>query len=231
MDRKKIFKGFAEETFEFLKDLKTYNNKGWFEQHKQDYQNFLLEPLKDLVTDLVDFMLTIDPYFEINPAVNKTISRIYRDTRFSKDKSLYKTTMWITFKRPNKNWKDAPAYFFEISLNSYRFGMGLYSASPNTMSQFREAIDTDLNKFLKVISFYSKQKLFVIEGEQYKRIIDKHNPIKIQEWYQRKNLYLVCNRKTDKSLFSAKLIDDLISGFKILAPFYHYLWDIRSIGQ
>jgi len=230
MDRKKIFKGFAEETFEFLKDLKTYNNKGWFEQHKQDYQNFLLEPLKDLVTDLGDFMLTIDPYFEVRPAVNKTISRIHRDTRFSKDKSPYKTRMWITFKRPNKNWKDAPAYFFEISTNSYRFGMGLYSASPNTMNQFRETIDNNPNEFLKTISFYSKQKFFVIEGEQYKKIIDKDKSQEIQDWYQRKNLYLVCNRRIDKRLFNSKLSDDLISGFKILEPFYHYLWNMRSIG-
>jgi len=231
MERKKSFKGFSEETFKFLRDLKTHNNKEWFDQHKQDYQRFLLEPLNGLVMDVGDFMLTLDPHFDIRPAVNKTISRINRDTRFSKNKSPYKTTMWITFKRPNKNWKDAPAYFFEISPNSYRFGMGLYSASPDTMSQFREAIDSNQKKFTKAISFYSKQKLFVVEGEMYKRIFDRHKPMEVQEWYQRKNLYLVCNRKIDKILLGNRLIDDLISGFKILAPFYHYLWDIRSRGS
>jgi hypothetical protein len=55
------------------------------------------------------FMLSIDPYFDVHPAINRTISKIYRDTRFSNDKSPFKTTMWITFKRPEKNWKDAPA--------------------------------------------------------------------------------------------------------------------------
>ena len=229
MERKKSFKGFSEETLKFLEHLKTNNNKEWFENHKPDYQRFLLEPLKDLVADLGGFMLTIDPRFEIRPAVNKTISRINRDIRFSKDKSPYKTTMWITFKRLNKDWKDTPAYFFEISPNSYRFGMGLYSASPETMGQFRKAIDSDPKKFNNAVSFYFKQNIFVVEGEMYKRIIDTHKPKKVQKWYQRKNLYLACNRKTDKILMSNRLVDDLVSGFRILAPFYHYLGDIKSI--
>ncbi len=58
---------------------------------------------------------------KVSPQINRTISRIYRDTRFSKDKSPYKTTMWVTFKRPVKEWQNAPAYFFEITLESYRY--------------------------------------------------------------------------------------------------------------
>ncbi len=134
------FTGFYKETFVFLRSLETNNNKKWFEQHKNDYHEFLLNPLKSLVSDLSGFMLTIDPFFEVSPAVNRTISRIYRDTRFTKDKSPYKTTSWIIFKRPKKDWKNSPAYFIELSPDSYRFGMGFYSASPNTMRLFREAI-------------------------------------------------------------------------------------------
>mgnify|MGYP001567660317 CR=1 FL=1 len=58
-----------------------------------------------------------------------------KDTRFSKDKSPFKCTMWITFKRPNKEWKGAPAYFFEIPTESYRYGMGFYSAGKETMDK------------------------------------------------------------------------------------------------
>jgi len=182
-----------------------------------------------MVVDLSDIMLAIDPLFEVKPAINKTISRIHRDTRFSKNKLPYKTAMWIVFKRPNKNWQDAPGYFFEIMPDSYRFGMGFYCTSAGTMGQFRDAIDTTPQNFLKAISFYSKQKMFVLEGEKYKRIISKTKPLKIQEWYQRKNLCLICNRKIDGSLFDGKIVVDLISGFTMLAPFYKYLWDIREM--
>ncbi|MBL7073807.1 DUF2461 domain-containing protein [candidate division KSB1 bacterium] len=229
MDNKKacMFYGFSPKTSDFLKNLKVNNNKVWFESHRQNYQKYLLEPLRNLVVDIGEFMLTIDPYFEISPAVNKTISRIYRDTRFSKQKSLYKTTMWITFKRPNKDWKDAPAYFFEISPDSYRYGMGFYSASKDTMDRFREMIDKKPKEFLKAISFYSKQRVFVVEGEKYRRILDDNKPEEIQNWYQRRNLYLVCNRKIDNCLFSRELVGDLMFGFGLVSPFYHYLWKLK----
>lgn len=218
------FEGFSPKTLEFLRNLEANNNKAWFEAHRQEYQEHLLQPLQDLVVDLSGFMLTIDPYFETTPAINKTISRIHRDTRFSRDKSPYRNTMWITFKRPRKDWKDAPAYFFEVSPDSYRYGMGFYSASKGTMDRFRERIDKEPQEFLKVISFYSKQQVFAVEGDKYKRTLDESKPEEIQEWYQRRNLYLVCNRRDDDRLLSSRLLDDLIEGFALVAPLYHYLW-------
>lgn len=221
------FNGFSQKTLDFLKNLKTNNNKAWFEAHRGEYQEYLLNPLQDLVVDLTEFMLTIDPHFEIRPVVGKTISRIYRDTRFSKDKSPFKNTMWITFKKPNNDWKDAPAYFFEISPDSYRYGMGFYSASKETMDRLREVIVRKSKEFIKVVSLYSKQKVFVVEGEKYKRILNDNIPEEFQDWYQRKNLYLVCNRKTDNRLFSRKLLNNLISDFGLITPFYHYLWRLK----
>jgi uncharacterized protein (TIGR02453 family) len=223
----KKFKGFSQKTLKFLKDLKANNNKVWFKAHKVDYENYVLQPMRDLVTDLGDFMLDIDPSFEITPAVNKTISKIYRDTRFSTDKSPFRNVVWFTFKNQKKDWTTRVCgYFFELSINSYRYGMGFYNAAPVIMSKFREMIDENPKEFLKAVSFFYKEKTFVLEGEKYKRIIDTTKPEKIQNWYQRKNMYLVCNRKIDKNLFSSKLVDDLAGGFNLIAPFYHYLQNI-----
>jgi len=164
--------------------------------------------------------------------VNKTISRIYRDTRFSKDKSPFRSTVWFTFKNQKKDWTTRVCgYFFELSVNSYRYGMGFYNAAPSITSRFREMIDENPKEFLKAISFFAKQKTFVLEGEKYKRIIDKTKSERIQNWYQRKNMYLVCNRKIDDTLFSSKLVDVLIYGFGLIAPFYHYLQKIRIKAQ
>ena len=226
-DQKRSFNGFSRKTLKFLKGLEANNNKIWFEAHKSDYEEYVLQPLRDLVTDLGDSMLDIDPRFEITPAVNKTISRIYRDTRFSKDKSPFRSTVWFTFKNQKKDWTSKVCgYFFELSINAYRYGMGFYAAAPAITSKFREQIDENPKEFLKAISFFSKQKTFVLEGEMYKKIFDKTKPKEIRHWYQRKNMYLVCNRKIDNTLFSSKLVDDLASGFDMLAPLYHYLQKI-----
>ena len=183
------FNGFSPKTLKFLRGLKANNNKVWFEGHRADYEQYVLGPLRDLVTDLGDFMLDIDMRFEITPAINKTISRIYRDTRFSKDKSPFRSVVWFAFKNRKKDWTTRVCgYFFELSVDSYRYGMGFYDAAPAIMNKFRQVIDENPKEFLKAISFFDKQKTFVLEGEKYKRIIDKSKPEKIQHWYQRKNM-------------------------------------------
>lgn len=222
-----LFNGFPRDTIKFLEELRSNNNKPWFEAHKGEYERFVLGPLQNLVMEIAPVMLTIDPDFETRPRVDKAISRIYRDTRFSHDKSPFKSCMWITFKRPINDWKDSPAYFLEISPDSYRYGMGFYSASKETMARLRKSIDEEPKEFLKAVSFYSKQHDFVVEGEKYKRILNNGISEEMQEWYQRKNLYLVCNREIDKRFFSKELVDDLISNFKLLTQFYHYLCRLK----
>jgi len=223
----KQFTGFSQQTLVFLRTVREKNSKAWFKANKYIYHEHLLHPLQNLVSELGEAMLDIDPAFETRPAIDKTISRIYRDTRFSKDKSLFKNNMWITFKRPSKDWKDAPCYYFEIFPNWYRYGMGYYSASKATMVRFREAIDENLGEFLDVISFFKNQNLFQLEGEKYKRLIENDHPPEIDEWYQWKSFYLVCNREIDEVLFSPKLVDELILGFMMLKPLYQYLMNLH----
>ena len=157
-----LFKGFSRKTLKFLRELEANNNKTWFKTHKADYEEYVLQPLRDLVVDLGDYMLDIDMRFEITPAVNKTISRIYRDTRFTKDKSPYRSTVWFTFKNQNKDWQTLVCgYFFELTPVSYRYGMGVYNAAPVIMSKFREMIDENPKQFFTAISFLDKQNIFV----------------------------------------------------------------------
>lgn len=223
----RYFEGFSNETINFLKSLKENNNKLWFEENKEKYTNHLLTPMKYLVMDLSSFILSIDPLLEVTPSCGYTISKIYRDTRFSKDKSPYKISMWITFKRRSKEWSSNPAFFFELSPDSYRYGMGFFQANPTTMKIFRENIDASLDKFKNAISFYSKQDVFVVEGDKYKRILDKEKTEDINEWYQRKNLYLVCNKEIDNLLFSKELVDKLIVDFSLVKDFYTYLNQLK----
>ena len=147
------FQGFSRKMFTFLRDLGRNNDKVWFEAHRSDYEQHVLSPLRDLVDDMADSMLGIDLSFEVASAVGKTISRIYRDTRFSQDKSPFRDCMWITFKRSAKNWaRYVPGYFLEINPTWYRYGLGFYDAAPDLMARFRQQIDEDPKSFLKAIA-------------------------------------------------------------------------------
>ena len=77
---------FSKETSSFLQELTDNNNKEWFQDNKERYTSFVIDPFKQLVISLSEFMLNIDPEFVVEPKVDKTISRINKDIRFSKDK-------------------------------------------------------------------------------------------------------------------------------------------------
>jgi len=177
--------------------------------------------MRALVADLSEHMLSIDPQLETWPAVNKTISRIHRDIRFSKDKTLYRDSMWITFKRPSAQWRDEPGFSFELRPQSYRYGMGFYAAGKETMDKLRAWIDEEPEQFRRTIAFYERQQTFVIEGECYKRLPGGPNSEPFQEWYRRKNIYLVCNRGIDELLFSPRLACEVAAGFAMLFGLYH----------
>jgi len=171
--------------------------------------------------------LSIDPYLDVRPMVNKTISRIHRDIRFSKNKSPYKTVMWIAFKRTRTDWKDKPGFFFEFCPERYRYGMGLYDASRQTMDAFRELLDSKPDVFLKVISLLGKYG-FELQGEKYKRIVDPSKTGVLLDWYQRKNCYMVCNKPMNRDFFSPELAGILSEAFMSLKPLYDFLWKAKG---
>ena len=221
------FRGFTEQAIQFLLDLREKNEKEWFERNRPVYERELLKPMRDLVADLSGAMLAIDPEIETRPAVGKTISRIHRDTRFSRDKSPFRDAMWITFKRRSEKRTDRPAFFFELRTDGCRYGMGFYAASKETMDKLREWIDEEPDDFRRVTAFYGRQNTFVIEGECCKRVHDPDKPASVLEWYQRKNIYLTCNREIDELLFSPKLADELAEGFTMLGGLYHAFRKLR----
>ncbi len=227
-DSPETFEGFSPLALELLANLKKHNSKSWFEKHKDEYHRHLLTPMQRLVALLSGTMLKIDPRFEVRPAINRAISRIYRDTRFSRDKSLYKESIWMTFKRPSKQWIDAPSYFLELFPTWYRYGMGFYQASRATMDLMRRDIDRRPENFVKVVAFYSRQRTYRLAGDKYVRLLPSDHPAKIQDWYQRKSFYLVCDRKPDDLLFSSKLAAKLGTAFLKTKPLYQYLMKLKD---
>jgi uncharacterized protein (TIGR02453 family) len=222
------FSGFSPEALAFLRDLKANNSKVWFEAHRSACEQHLLAPLRALTAGLTPLMLAIDP--DLVTAPTRVISRIHRDTRFTRDKSPYKTTLWLTFKRPLSDWQDAPAFFFELGPTFYRYGMGFYCASKQTMDRLRAEIESKPEWFLREVAFLGGQDAFVAEGDLYKIALRPDLPQELQEWHRRRNLYLVCNRQADETLFSRLIVDELRRGFALLAQFYGYLWQVGKGG-
>jgi uncharacterized protein (TIGR02453 family) len=221
------FTGFTETSISFLKDLARNNDKKWFEQNRSVYEEFLLIPMKQLVTDLGATLKGVDDKIDITPGINKTVSKIFRDIRFSHDKSPLRTDQWILFKRPVRIWGNVPEFYMYFTSEEYQYGMGYYAPSPTNMENFRHKIDMHPEKFERIIKQFDSQKSYVLYGENYKKQFQNLHPEKFQQWYQKKNFYVSKVRKMDKSFFSPKLKDEIESAFLFNAYLYNYL--IESI--
>jgi len=106
--------------------------------------------------------------------------------------------------------------------------MGYYSASRDTMDSLRAGIDENPVEFLKAVSFLNNQNIYRLEGEKYKRLIPNNYSQEIQEWYQRKNFCLICNRKIDQILFTSELVEELGFAYKMAQPLYQYLRNLHD---
>ena len=90
------FTGFRPEAIDFLADLAQNNERAWFQAHKADYERLLKDPMEDFVAALADAFAAERLPLQADP--KRSIFRIYRDTRFAKDKSPYKTNVGINFR-------------------------------------------------------------------------------------------------------------------------------------
>jgi len=218
------FTGFTQETFNFFAGLKENNYKPWFEEQRQVYEKEVQQPLKALVLAMTPAMYSIDSQMDFRS--NKIISRIYRDIRFSKDKSPYKTNMWITFQRIIPDWEGFPGFYMEITSDSYQYGMGLYMAKKNVMDEYRAKIEYEPEQFRQMTEDLIAKHRFVLGGDEYKRPINNSLPDYFQTWVQRKSIYLYKVCPIGKELFDEGFAQHLAKEFTLLQPLYEFMVNV-----
>ena len=219
------FNGFSPKSITFLKELAVNNNKQWFEKNRIVYEETLLSPLKQLTTALGNTIIHIDDNIDTTPQVNRTISRIYRDIRFSDDKSPYRTNAWISFKRSVKIWGNVPEFYFYFTPETYQYGMGFYSALPKNMKLIRDRMEDFPDEFKKITDWYKSQKSLVLGGEEYKKIISSNLPEDFRPWFQKRNMYLSYEKKIDDAFYNKILKDKITQAFESCADLYHFFID------
>ena len=224
-----MFNGFKPETFSFLDQLGLNNSRGWFEAHKTEYIDYLKRPFIQLVQDLTPALLEIDPDLDIDP--KHCVSRINRDIRFTLDKSPYRTNLWLAFKRNVPDWKEEPAFFFDIFPDHYRYGMGFFVTPRPVIELVREAVLDREEVFMNLHHQYLKQELYVLVGGKYKKTIIPDLSPDLQEWTQRKEFYFLADRPVDANIMGSELVTLLADDFKKLAPWYEYFKNLTEIGQ
>jgi uncharacterized protein (TIGR02453 family) len=223
------FSGFTGEALKFLFENKMNNSKDWYESHKDLYKQYVYNPFVELITELAPVITEIDNQLLTIPS--KLISRVRRDTRFSKDKTLYRDNAWFVFLRDKSQMSSAPCFWFEISQKGSSYGVGYYGAQTCSMVNMREMILSSDPSFLYALECYESQDTFVIGGQMYKRSRFPEQPENLKSWLDRKNIYFECAQNDFNVAFSKELPDILKKGFTNLKPIYEFLCAVESYNK
>ena len=219
---------FTPRSLEFLFENRILNNRDWFLEHKSEYQQVVVAPMAELVEALEPTLHAIDPHLLCDPRGGKSISRIYRDVRFSRDKSLYRDTAWCVFMRDKKLYNGLPGYFFEISPAGFRYGCGYYTTSNESLEAIRTLILRGERSAKEALCCFEKQDVFSLEGDCYKRSRHPDQPEALRAWLDRKNICLIHNEGDLSLLFSEELAHRVSCDFEKIAPIYRFLMNAEA---
>lgn len=219
---------FSQRTLDFLFHNRVQDSREWFHEHHDEYEAAVIAPMRELVIALTPDMLKIDPQFITEPKVDRTISRIHRDLRFSKDKSKYRDHCWLIFIRDKKLYRGLPGFFFEITPVNFSYGMGYYQAAPEAMAILREMVLNREPAFQKAQQALEGQQVFKLEGAQYKRSKYPDHPEALRMWLDKKSLSLVTGSDDRRLLFSEGLVQTLRRDFQLLVPIYEFLLTVEG---
>lgn len=219
------FEGFPKEGIAFLKKLKRNNNRSWFAKHKREYELFVKLPMQSLIVALQPHFARFAPDYELHPKYS--LFRIYRDTRFSKDKTPYKTHV-AAHAVPKGKFKGlgVSGYYMHIEPGMVYAGAGIYMPDGDQLKKIRRAIVNHSDEFLSIVESRRLKKMFgelEMKDERLKRVpvgFEADHPM--AEWLRYKH-YFVGVEWPESTCYSAKLVDDFVEVFTTADPLVKFL--------
>jgi uncharacterized protein (TIGR02453 family) len=174
-------------TEKFLRDLSKNNNKEWFVKNKYRFENEFLIPASNFVVELGERIRHFAPNVIAIPKIDKSIFRLHRDMRFSKDKKPYKTNLGIYIWEGNKSRMECPGFYFHLEYGQIFFGSGIYRFSNEQLLKFREIISQEDNaiELDGLLTQITKNSEYKIGGSELKK-----TPNGYDKTYQYKKFFL-----------------------------------------
>jgi len=215
------FSGFSPDAYRFLVELRFNNNKEFFDQNRTRYHEVLKTPLKQLAQELLPTALEIDPSF--NPRLTSILSRIHRDTRYTKDKSPYRAHAWLSFRHVGDRISEGFCLYYEMTPEYYGYGMGMWGGNPELMKAIRARILAAPTEFLAEVNTLLEAG-FTVEGEMFKRDRFPTAPEALKPYLNRKGLSFCYECPTLKPTMSPDLLPELEDAFRRMGRLYRFLF-------
>lgn len=215
---------FSPALFSFFRDLKAHNTREWFADNKARFARDVEAPLQQFITDLAPRLRRVSPRFRADPRrVGGSMFRLHRDTRFSHDKTPYKTAVAARFVHDAKDRESVPGFYLHLSPGRSVGGGGIYHPDPKSLHRIRETIAGAPKDWRDV----GRLDLGV-EGESLKRVpvgFDKDHPL--AEDLKRKDHYAMATFSA-RQVTASDFLDAYVAECERVAPLVRFL--TRALG-
>jgi len=223
---------FRPDALAFLRGLRKHNKKEWFEAHRPSYEREILAPLRAVAEELDVRFARLAPEFEANP--KRSLFRIYRDVRFSKDKTPYKmhASLWVYHRMPGrgvgKEIDGGAGFYFHIEPGASLVAGGIWMPPRHSLAKIRQQMVDDLPGFMRVIGGTAFRKRFGgltddepgIKLKRMPRGFAEDHPA--AEWL-RFNSFTVSTTYTDREMLAPSLIDRAMKDYALIVPLCRWL--------
>ncbi|HXB70172.1 MAG TPA: DUF2461 domain-containing protein [Candidatus Acidoferrales bacterium] len=215
-----VFPGFPPEGLQFLRSLARHNKREWFQPRKPIFEAQVKQPMRQLVEAVNAAMAGFAPEYVADP--DKAIFRIYRDTRFSKDKTPYKDHIAASF--PRRGTPEGAGYYFAVSHKEVAIGGGIWMPAPGTLLAIRTHVGGHYQDFRRIAQARAVKQLFgEVRGEQLSRVPKGFDPVHPAADLLRFKQFLLYVELEPDLATGPELYAEIVKRFRALRPFLEFL--------
>jgi uncharacterized protein (TIGR02453 family) len=220
---------FGPKLFKFLRELEKNNHRDWFQANKQRYEQDVRDPMLGFIADFGPRLSKINRHFVADPRPSGgSMFRIYRDTRFSKDKSPYKTMAAAQFRHQDGKDVHAPGFYLHLEPGNVFAGTGIYHPDNRTLAKVRDAIVEHPERWKRITSARAFKNTWSLSGDSLKkppRGYDGEHPL--IEDLKRKD-FVIMTGYSEKEACLSEFINQFARACRQASPFVEFL--TRAVG-
>jgi uncharacterized protein (TIGR02453 family) len=216
------FGGFPPQAMTFFRGLKKNNTREWFQPRKEIYDEKVKGPMLQLVNAMMSRLADFAPDHVSDPG--KAIYRIYRDTRFSKNKTPYKTHIAAVFPRRDLEKHGGAGYYFSVSPEEIEVGGGVYMPAPENLRAIRDYLAGHHEEFQRITTASAVRRLVgEVYGDRLSRVPKGFAPDHPAADLLRMKQFLLFKTLDPKLAVTPKLYRELVIRFEAMTPFIEFL--------
>ena len=215
-----MFHGFNSSTIEYYEAIRKENSKKTYRENAILYLEGVKYPLDELYIELYSYFSKWDSDLLCNK--RRCLSSAYNDARFCRETPI-KEYFYIRFKVDKSDRKNMLGFFFDASLDGYKYGLKIYNMDVRGMDRIRDYILDNRHFAEAVIHKFSKSDFLELQGEKYKKLYYTGENALLQDWLERKRISFIHEEPLNPCFYERKILDCICSAFDSVMDVYFML--------